>query len=433
LKRIPVGYREFLRDVVSTFPLTWDEQALLERALRDGRSPDIERAGRRLIDALLRRQVLELLDREPDGSAERLHLRDPQRRFAIRIRLPLATTDPEFSSIPLPLDPATRTGFDYHQVRDLLAIQGNLVSYNRVMTPRELVQRMEHTLRDIVPVTQAVFHPLEIPAEEDWPSPPLDEILRPRTDELHALARHRDSMLHCPDLGASGSRLILGMGDDGTGWRGILSLDHPQREHFTTERLSLAQLVAQHFQGLLSTSIQLQSLIFYDFLTGVYNRSYFEEQLDRELAVADRHGQSMALLIVDIDDFKGFNTRYGYKAGDRVLATVACVLKATLRHTDTLARYGGEEFVAILAPPVPRDEARVIAERLRLAVEDEPFSLHGLDGTPVSERVTVSVGGVLYPEGGRSGRDLWNSANRLILEAKARGKNQVRFAGDPAS
>ena len=139
----------------------------------------------------------------------------------------------------------------------------------------------------------------------------------------------------------------------------------------------------------------------------------------------------MALLIADIDDFKAFNTRYGYDGGDRVLATVACVLKSQLRSTDTLARYGGEEFVIILAAPVPIDEGRRIAERLRAAVAEEPLQVKDLAGHPTTVRITISVGGALHPDGGRTARELWNAANRALLVAKEKGKNQVRFHLDP--
>lgn len=431
LKRIPIGYREFLRDFVAPAPLALEEQAYLDRVLGEGIAGDLERAARSLVDALIERGVFEVIERDLDHHQEWLRLRDTQRRVGIRIRLPLAPRAPEVRKIRLPLGSSTRAGFRYQQVRDLLGIQGHLVSYNRVMTPRELILQMRKSLSDLVQSAAAEFHAIETPADEDWEASPGAPPAIAQRDELEDLARNRDHIILYPDLGQDGSLLLIGMGDEGTGWRGVLALRHPQREQFGSDRVALALLVAQHFQSLLTTTIQLQGLIFYDFLTGVYNRSYFEEQLDREIAVADRHGQSMALLIIDIDDFKLFNTRYGYKAGDRVLATVACAIKAALRHTDTLARYGGEEFAVILAPPVPREEARLIAERLRVTVHDEPLTLHTLEGAPVAERVSVSIGGVLYPEGGRTVRDLWNGANRLLLEAKERGKNQVRFPGDP--
>lgn len=430
MKRVPIGYTEFLRDVVAQLPLAREEEILLERVLREGGTPDLERAARTLLDSLIDRGILIILERVPEGDHEWLRLRDPQRKLRMRVRLPMRPNTPETRLIPIPLDPAARTGFRYHQVQGLLTLHGSLVSSDRVLTPRELVQRLQRALTEMVPVSHAAFLPFEMPPGEEWPTSPQGNGLRLRPEESEALSRQRDHLVLYPDLGKDGSMLLLGLGDEGTGWRGLLVLRHSDREHFTQERTALALLVSQHFQQLLSTSIRLQGLIFYDFLTGIYNRSYFEEQMEREIAVADRRGQSMALIIIDIDDFKSFNTRYGYEGGDRVLATVACVLKSALRNTDTLARYGGEEFAAILAPPVSREEARIIAERLRAAVADEPLAVRSLDGTSVSERVTVSLGGALYPECGRALRELWNGANRLLLDAKARGKNQVRFMGD---
>jgi diguanylate cyclase (GGDEF)-like protein len=430
VKRLPISYSDFLKNVLARAPLNWEEQTLLERVLREGRPSAMGQAVRTIIEALVERGDLVVLERTRAGSDEWLRLRDAEQRQRIHIRLPLRPAGPEATRIPLPLEPVARTGFRYSQIQALLSVQGSLVSADRVMSPREVVQRLERALMEMVPAASAVFHPMEIPPGEDWPTPPPVNGLPSRHDDLETLSRQRDHLVLFPDLGKDGSLLLIGLGDDLTGWRGLVALRHPQREHFTAERIAPAHLVSQHFQNLLSTTIRLQGIIFYDFLTGIYNRSYFEEQLEREIAVADRRGQSMALLIVDVDDFKAFNTRYGYDGGDRVLATVACVLKAGLRHTDTLARYGGEEFAAILSPPVPREEARTISERLRQAVEREALTMRSMDGQTVGERVTISVGGTLYPEHGRSVRDLWNTANRLLLEAKGRGKNQVRFAGD---
>jgi diguanylate cyclase (GGDEF)-like protein len=430
LERIPISYRDFLREVLATAPLNWEEQALLDRVLADDDPGDMEQAARTLVESLVARGRLVVMERSRHGAHEWLRLRDPDRKLRARLRLPIRPPAPEVRVVTLPLDPSAKTSFRYYEVHGLLATQGSLVNHDRVLTPRELVQRMVKTLQDLVPASDASFLPLEMPPGEDWPEPPHGNGFPVSFAEQEPLARQRDRLILYPDMGKDGSLLLEGLGDEGTGWRGLLVVRHPDREHFTRERLAVAHLVAQHFQVLISSSIRLQGLIFYDFLTGIYNRSYFEEQLEREIAVADRRGQSLALLIVDIDDFKSFNTRFGYEGGDRVLATVACVLKAALRHTDTLARYGGEEFAVILSPPVPAEEARAIAERLRLDVAAEPLTLRGFDGRTSTESATISIGGVLYPSGGRTVRDLWNNANRLLLEAKSLGKNQVRFAGD---
>jgi diguanylate cyclase (GGDEF)-like protein len=82
----------------------------------------------------------------------------------------------------------------------------------------------------------------------------------------------------------------------------------------------------------------------------------------------------------------------------------------------------------LLAPPVTADEALAITERLRRAVEQEPFQVQNLDDRYVPERITVSVGGALYPANGPGAREVWSAANRMLLEAKEQGKNRVRFA-----
>jgi diguanylate cyclase (GGDEF)-like protein len=210
----------------------------------------------------------------------------------------------------------------------------------------------------------------------------------------------------------------------------VIEVRDAREGYFTPERIGLAVLLSQHFQALLASAVRLQSLIFLDFLTSLYNRPYFEDQLEKQVAIAQRRKQSLALCIVDIDGFKNFNTLYGYEGGDRVLVTVACILKGTLRTSDTLARYGGEEFAALLVPPVTHERARGIAERLRAAVEAEPFQVQSLNGGYVPERITVSVGGALFPDHATTAHDLWTAANRMLLEAKQQGKNRVRFVGE---
>jgi len=228
----------------------------------------------------------------------------------------------------------------------------------------------------------------------------------------------------------SGSALYIGIGDEPSGWGGVIEIRDSRQDSFTRERIALAALVAGHFQMLLASSVRLQSLIFFDFLTGLYNRPYFEDQLEKQVSLAQRHGEGLALCIVDIDDFKSFNTRYGYDGGDRALVTVGCVLKGVLRTSDTLARYGGEEFAALLAPPVSPEEAMAIAERLRAAVEAEPFQVQTWKGEYLPERITVSIGGALFPFHGQTQREIWSAANRMLIEAKQLGRNRVLFVQD---
>jgi diguanylate cyclase (GGDEF)-like protein len=207
----------------------------------------------------------------------------------------------------------------------------------------------------------------------------------------------------------------------------------PEPFAFGAEQVARMRLFAPQFRRQLTHALLLQTVISHDFLTRIYNRAFFEDQLARTLAAAARRQQDFALLIADIDDFRAFNSLHGYDAGDQVLRSVAESCKGVLRTTDVLARYGGEEFVAILAPPVSRTEALQVAERLRAAVERLRVDVPTLEpeglGARVNVPVTVSVGGAIFPADGSSRDALWTAANAMLLAAKRQGKNRVRFRG----
>jgi diguanylate cyclase (GGDEF)-like protein len=311
---------------------------------------------------------------------------------------------------------------------------------DRVAGPREIIQRLEPAIRDALGVETVTLLPIEEPSGQLWRSSPTDSWPIPEV-RLRELAQERSYLLHVRDFSRldsrikavprSGSALYVGMGDEAGRWSAVLEARDERVNAFDRERVHLAVLLAGHFETLLANAVRLQSFMFFDYLTGLHNRSYFDDQLDKMVSSALRHAVRFALCIVDVDDFKNFNTLYGYEGGDLVLATVACVLKAAVRTTDSIARYGGEEFAVLLAAPVDGDEAEVIAERLRSAVESEPFQVESLDGRLVPEKITVSVGGALFPEHGPGAKELWTAANRMLLQAKGEGKNCVRLARKP--
>ena len=137
--------------------------------------------------------------------------------------------------------------------------------------------------------------------------------------------------------------------------------------------------------------------MFVDAATQVYNRAYFNLQLENEIARVKREKKSMALAIVDIDDFKSFNSEFGYEGGNQVLSHAAQILKRGLRPFDSVARWGGEEFALILTAPVVEDDARSVCERLRHSVELSRFTITGLEGQTTSVQVTITIGGRLVP------------------------------------
>ena len=161
-----------------------------------------------------------------------------------------------------------------------------------------------------------------------------------------------------------------------------------------------------------------------DALTGLNNRSYFFSALEREIARGDRSGRAFCMVMLDLDDLKAVNDRFGHVAGDQVLRGVADVVRGGVRKIDTAARYGGDEFVALL-PETDPTGGWVVAEKIRQTVSE-----HGLPG--VDPGPTVSVGVVSYPADGRSAVALLVSADRAMYASKRGGKNRVaRAAAEP--
>jgi diguanylate cyclase (GGDEF)-like protein len=158
-----------------------------------------------------------------------------------------------------------------------------------------------------------------------------------------------------------------------------------------------------------------------DSLTGLYNHRYFHDRLRSELNRASRTHDSIAVLMLDLDDFKRVNDTLGHPAGDRVLREFAMLVSGGARGTDLATRYGGEEF-AIVLPHTDRDDAHRVAERIRAAVAD--FSFLEPDH-PL--RVTVSAGAATFAPGLgiTSSEQLVAAADRALYAAKKAGKNRV--------
>jgi diguanylate cyclase (GGDEF)-like protein len=154
-------------------------------------------------------------------------------------------------------------------------------------------------------------------------------------------------------------------------------------------------------------------------LTELANRRVFQRALDRELARASRSGQQLSLLILDADHFKDYNDRFGHRAGDELLQSLARALEEHSRAFDTVARYGGEEFAVIL-PECSVEEAHSVAERLRLVAS-------GLEGRAP---VTLSGGVATYPVHGRDVASLIEAADAALYESKRAGRDRLSLASD---
>jgi diguanylate cyclase (GGDEF)-like protein len=156
-----------------------------------------------------------------------------------------------------------------------------------------------------------------------------------------------------------------------------------------------------------------------DSLTGLYNRAYVFAAVDREIQRSARSRRGFCLLMMDLDDLKPINDRFGHFHGDRVLRGVSEIIRHGVRRLDTAARYGGDEFVVLL-PETARSGAYVLAEKIREGVSDLAIE------TPMDRiRTSLSIGIVTYPEDGRTADELMISADQAMYASKRRGKNRI--------
>ena len=166
-----------------------------------------------------------------------------------------------------------------------------------------------------------------------------------------------------------------------------------------------------------------------DPLTGLPNRRHISAVLEREIDRVARSGEAALLLMLDIDHFKRVNDSHGHLAGDVVLQSVARTLESCVRPMDTVGRYGGEEF-AIVLPTCQFGFGRVVAERVRRAIESTPIRI----SPSLTLDITVSIGGAFALQWIRSTTTLWiDRADAELYKAKLAGRNRVSIEDQPDS
>ncbi len=226
---------------------------------------------------------------------------------------------------------------------------------------------------------------------------------------------------------ASGSVIVAPLAAEAYVY-GTLEVWSGRKDAFSSDDVSTVSFVAEFASGLIRRRLEIEELIFVDQTTQIHNRRYFDEQLTRELERSKRTAHPMALLMIDIDDFKAINDTYGHTAGDSVLRQVGHVLLENARTVDIVARYGGEEFAVIL-PRITRESALTVAERMRESVAAHEF-ITGVTSDPL-RGMTISIGGALYPLDASTKSELMDRADRISLyEAKRGGKDRVIFWQD---
>ena len=239
---------------------------------------------------------------------------------------------------------------------------------------------------------------------------------------------------------------------------GLIEVRAPRTDRLSDEEVGLVRvLTAQAASAMVNARLyqRLEQQAITDGLTGLYNHRHFYERLAQECARTQRYQMPLSLLMLDIDDFKRFNDRFGHRVGDLVLAEVGRILSSQLRRSiDLAARYGGEEFVVLL-PNTPQDSARVVGDRLlremarvdaagidlppeqaagaRTVGERIRQSIAAADLTAVYDdgggdddaHVTVSVGIAAFPGSSSDPDELVRAADKALYLAKRLGKNRV--------
>jgi diguanylate cyclase (GGDEF)-like protein len=256
-------------------------------------------------------------------------------------------------------------------------------------------------------------------------SSPVDIILcdleMPRIDGFKFLSM----MKARPDLQDIPVIMLTGMGDRELKIKGL----EQGASDYITKPFDPEELVARVRVHLKIKNLQddlkrsnelLLELSNTDHLTGLFNRRYLMEALDKEVQRSVRKGGNLSLIILDIDHFKQVNDTYGHLQGDIVLQKVALLLQKELRNYDVAARYGGEEFIAVL-PDATLKEAVFVADRVRMAVQTARFS-----GALSKLSLTVSLGVALFGAPACTTVDSFiNLADDALYRAKSLGRNRV--------
>lgn len=180
---------------------------------------------------------------------------------------------------------------------------------------------------------------------------------------------------------------------------------------------------------------ELKDAIRRDSMTGLFNRGYFEDALARELGESTSQELELAVLFIDVDNFKRINDRFGHAVGDKLLITLGMILEGkarapegtfALRAHDVAARLGGDEF-AVLLPKTAKVDAKNIAERLRVAVESQDFAEQGLPDA------TLSIGIAGYPDDATDQAGLLAASDSALYSAKHLGRNRVVSCSEPTA
>jgi len=181
------------------------------------------------------------------------------------------------------------------------------------------------------------------------------------------------------------------------------------------------QVIFRDITGRKQVEERLERLALYDTLTGLPNRTLFFDRLNQFLALAKRNQYTLAVLYMDLDNFKTINDTHGHEAGDLLLAEAGRRMLSCSRSSDTVARMGGDEFIGICGRITAPEDAAVVARKV-IASLSEPFHLKGHEC-----RISTSIGISVFPHDGDDGETLVNKADSAMYRVKESGKNGYAF------
>ena len=211
---------------------------------------------------------------------------------------------------------------------------------------------------------------------------------------------------------------------------GAITLYSKGRTSYTTEHVRLLESVAQHAASALNNAMTFERTresALTDPLTELPNARGFYMMLEQRLAECQRlNRESLSLISMDVDDFKKINDQWGHATGDRLLASIARVIRKELRQMDILSRYAGDEFVAIM-PMASQAMSEGVAERIRNAVAKHEFSVR----TGKSIEVSISTGIACFPNDGETTEELLTTAARHMQQDKHSRKNLINLTTMP--
>lgn len=214
----------------------------------------------------------------------------------------------------------------------------------------------------------------------------------------------------------------LASGDDVLGH--MLVIPHPLQPMPDLEDLRALELVLDQVSPSIGSALQLQEVhrkTLLDPLTGVANRRSLDDLLQKAIAETAQKEQPLSFAMLDIDDFKNVNDRYGHRIGDVVLKELAAMISRNVRVQDFVARYGGEEF-SVVMPVLSYQNAVEVLDRLRMSIAREPFASGELSR---AIHLTVSIGVATFPYDADSPAPLVEQADGALYEAKRQGKDRV--------